>query len=49
MRARDLEELAGVLAHEFAHIKSRDTLTMTMTATLAGARRRARDGRAPGR
>ncbi len=31
------EELAGVMAHELAHIKNRDTLTMTVTATLAGA------------
>jgi len=31
------EELAGVIAHELAHIKNRDTLIMTMTATLAGA------------
>ena len=31
------EELAGVIAHELAHIKNRDTLTMTITATLAGA------------
>jgi heat shock protein HtpX len=31
------EEVAGVLAHELAHIKSRDTLTMTITATIAGA------------
>lgn len=30
-------ELAGVIAHELAHIRNRDTLTMTMTATLAGA------------
>jgi len=30
-------ELEGVLAHELAHIKNRDTLTMTITATLAGA------------
>lgn len=30
-------ELAGVIAHELAHIKNRDTLTMTVTATLAGA------------
>jgi heat shock protein HtpX len=30
-------ELAGVLAHELAHVKNRDTLTMTITATLAGA------------
>jgi heat shock protein HtpX len=33
----DSEELAGVLAHELAHIKNRDTLIMTVTATLAGA------------
>ena len=31
------QEIAGVMAHELAHIKSRDTLTMTITATLAGA------------
>ena len=31
------EELAGVIAHELAHIRARDTLTMTVTATLAGA------------
>lgn len=31
------EEVAGVLAHELAHIKNRDTLTMTVTATIAGA------------
>jgi heat shock protein HtpX len=31
------EELAGVMAHELAHIKNHDTLTMTITATLAGA------------
>ncbi|MDP9137773.1 MAG: zinc metalloprotease HtpX [Pseudomonadota bacterium] len=31
------EELAGVLAHELAHIRNRDTLIMTITATLAGA------------
>jgi heat shock protein HtpX len=31
------DELAGVIAHELAHIKHRDTLTMTITATLAGA------------
>ncbi len=33
----DEREVAGVLAHELAHVKSRDTLTMTITATLAGA------------
>jgi heat shock protein HtpX len=31
------EELAGVMAHELAHVKNRDTLIMTITATLAGA------------
>lgn len=31
------DELAGVIAHELAHIKHRDTLTMTVTATMAGA------------
>jgi heat shock protein HtpX len=31
------EEVAGVMAHELAHIEHRDTLTMTITATLAGA------------
>ena len=31
------EEVAGVMAHELAHIKNRDTLTMTVTATFAGA------------
>lgn len=31
------EELSGVMAHELAHVKNRDTLTMTITATLAGA------------
>lgn len=30
-------ELRGVLAHELAHIKNRDTLIMTVTATIAGA------------
>jgi len=31
------EEAAGVMAHELAHVQNRDTLTMTVTATLAGA------------
>ena len=31
------KELAGVMAHELAHVKNRDTLTMTITATMAGA------------
>ncbi|SEH43771.1 zinc metalloprotease HtpX [Magnetospirillum fulvum] len=31
------EELEGVMAHELAHVRNRDTLIMTVTATLAGA------------
>jgi heat shock protein HtpX len=31
------DELAGVLAHELGHVKNRDTLLMTITATIAGA------------
>jgi len=31
------EELKGVLGHELTHIKDRDTLISTLTATLAGA------------
>jgi heat shock protein HtpX len=31
------QEVAGVMAHELAHIKNHDTLTMTITATIAGA------------
>jgi heat shock protein HtpX len=31
------EELAGVIAHELAHVKNHDTLTMTIAATLGGA------------
>ncbi|MAN72576.1 MAG: zinc metalloprotease HtpX [Henriciella sp.] len=31
------EEVSGVMAHELAHVAHRDTLTMTVTATLAGA------------
>jgi heat shock protein HtpX len=51
------EELAGVVAHELAHIKNRDTLTMTVAATIAGAISsllnfsfmfRGRDGQRPG-
>lgn len=37
LRGLSREELAGVIAHELAHIKYRDTLTMTITATMAGA------------
>jgi heat shock protein HtpX len=35
MLSRD--EIAGVLAHELAHVRNHDTLTMTITATIAGA------------
>ncbi len=31
------EEVAGVMAHELAHVRHRDTLVMTITATIAGA------------
>jgi heat shock protein HtpX len=31
------DEVAGVIAHELAHIRNRDTLIMTITATIAGA------------
>jgi heat shock protein HtpX len=31
------DELAGVIAHELSHIRNRDTLIMTITATIAGA------------
>ncbi len=37
LRQLETREVAGVVAHELAHIKHRDTLTMTITATLAGA------------
>ena len=37
LQTLDHEEVAGVMAHELAHVKSRDTLIMTITATLAGA------------
>jgi len=37
MRRLSRDELAGVLSHELTHVKNRDTLTMTITATLAGA------------
>ncbi|CAN7348805.1 zinc metalloprotease HtpX [Rhizobium sp. LjRoot30] len=37
LRALTPQEVAGVMAHELAHVQNRDTLTMTITATLAGA------------
>lgn len=37
LRTLSRDEVAGVMAHELAHIKSRDTLIMTVTATIAGA------------
>src|SRR5438445_10951855 len=37
LRIMSEEELKGVLAHELSHVKNRDTLTMTIAATLAGA------------
>src|SRR4030042_1852634 len=33
----DEDEVEGVLAHELAHVKNRDTLTSAIAATLAGA------------
>lgn len=37
LRTLSEQEIAGVLSHEIAHVKNRDTLTMTLTATIAGA------------
>jgi heat shock protein HtpX len=37
LRILSEDELEGVLAHELSHVKNRDTLTMTLAATLAGA------------
>ncbi|MEH3100229.1 M48 family metalloprotease [Sphingomonas adhaesiva] len=51
------EEIAGVMAHELGHVRDRDTLIMTMVATIAGAVSmlanvglffRGGDGRGPG-
>ena len=51
------EEIAGVMAHELGHVRNRDTLIMTMVATIAGAISmlanfglffRGGDGRGPG-
>ncbi len=37
LRLLDRREIRGVMAHELAHVRNRDTLTMTVTATIAGA------------
>lgn len=37
LRTMNREELEGVLAHELAHVANRDTLTMAVAATVAGA------------
>ena len=37
LRRLNEQEVAGVMAHELAHVKNRDTLIMTITATIAGA------------
>src|SRR4029079_8950788 len=37
LQTLDRDEIAGVIAHELGHVKNRDTLTMTITATIAGA------------
>ncbi|MCC7045086.1 MAG: zinc metalloprotease HtpX [Alphaproteobacteria bacterium] len=37
LRMLSREEIAGVMAHELAHVRNRDTLIMTITATIAGA------------
>ena len=44
LRMMNKEEVAGVLAHELAHVKNHDTLTMTIAATIAGAMARAAAG-----
>lgn len=37
LRLLSYDELEGVMAHELAHVKNRDTLTSTIAATIAGA------------
>jgi len=37
LHALDAREIAAVMSHELAHVKNRDTLIMTITATIAGA------------
>lgn len=57
LRMLNRDEIAGVMAHELAHVRNRDTLIMTMVATIAGAISmfanfglffRGSDGRGPG-
>jgi heat shock protein HtpX len=36
LRTLSREEVAGVIAHELGHVRNHDTLTMTITATIAG-------------
>jgi heat shock protein HtpX len=36
LRLLDRDELEGVMAHELAHVKNRDTLTSAVAATVAG-------------
>ncbi len=37
LRLLSHDEVTGVLAHELSHVRNRDTLTMTIAATLSGA------------
>lgn len=37
LQALSKDEIAGVMAHELAHIKNHDTLTMTIAAAIGGA------------
>jgi heat shock protein HtpX len=37
LKGLNRKEIEGVMAHELAHVRNRDTLIMTITATLAGA------------
>jgi heat shock protein HtpX len=37
LRSLTATEVSGVMAHELAHVRNRDTLIMTITATIAGA------------
>ncbi|MGO9983809.1 MAG: zinc metalloprotease HtpX [Rhodomicrobium sp.] len=37
LRRMSREEVMGVLGHELTHVRNRDTLTMTVAATIAGA------------